>query len=344
MTNVQPEPVETNDAIDEQPSNARRAALKAIALGGAGAAVGAVAFGGKTASADDPNDVTLGATKTSTAPTVIDYEGAAITEGPSVFTAADEVPAADAAFPAAVGGYGGNLVANGVLGTTTNASGHGVVADNVAAEAAADTDPVQYALGVAAWNGSHVHFIVDPTTAVVGPKGGLHLPGELYVDAGGTLWFSLATATPGEVRWVQLAAATSAGAYHAINPARSYDSRKTSYAVNGPLAPNGNREISVADDHHRDSGEVVAEDVIPEGATAVVVNVTVSSPSDKNFIAVTAGDVTTTATSLQNWDAGVTQIANSITVPLSPTRTVRVYMGDQAGSADIIVDVFGFYM
>jgi hypothetical protein len=166
------------------------------------------------------------------------------------------------------------------------------------------------------------------------------------------MWFSVRggpTATGAS--WIKLAGADTAGAYHAINPARSYDSRKTSYTVNGPLAPNLNRVISVADDHHRDSGAVTTANVVPEGATAVLVNLTVSSPTDKNYIAVTAGDVMTTATSLQNWDLGVTQIANSVTVPLPAvpatdplSRTIRVYMGDQAGSADVIVDVFGYYM
>ena len=64
--------------------------------------------------------------------------------------------------------------------------------------------------------------------------------------------------------------------------------------------------------------------------------------------AVAPGDVTSTATSLQNWDAGVTQIANSITVPLGSTATtnrhITVFMGDQDGAADIIVDVFGYYL
>jgi hypothetical protein len=343
MTNVHPDPVVDDDIEHTDEGASRRAWLKNVAIGAAGATAGAMAFG-KSASADDPNDVTLGATKTATAPTIIDYEGAAITEGPSVFSAGEEVPAADAPFPAAVGGYGGDDVANGVHGSTTNGAGHGVVAANLAAAAATDTDPAPLALGVAAPNGAHIHLI---PSAVSGPTAGTHVPGELYVDLDGTLWFSVATATAGEVAWVKLAAAgqqASAGAFFAINPARSYDSRKTSYTVNGPLAPNQDREISVADDHHRDTGAVTTANVVPVGATAVMVNITVSSPTDKNYFAVTAGDVMTTATSVQNWDAGVTQIANAVTVPLSPTRTIRVYMGDQAGSADIVVDVFGYYL
>ena len=346
----------------EAESTNRRSLLRAAVLGGAGAAVGAVALS-KTASAGDSagtqvdgNATELGETNTSAAPTIIDYTGTDIpadSKGPSVFSAGGYVPSSDPTtgipFRAGVGGYGDSTVPNGVHGSTTNAAGHGVVAASLAAKAAnATTAAPMPALGLVAANTSHVHFIVDPATAVTGPTQGTHLPGELYVDKDGTLWFSLPPATvttpPSPVRWVKLAGVGTAGSYHAINPARSYDSRKTSYTVSGPLAPNQTREISVADDHNRDSGAVTTANVIPAGATAVMVNVTVSSPTNKNYIAVTAGNVTTTATSLQNWDLGVTQIANSVVVPLSPTRTVRVHMGDQAGSADIIVDVFGYYL
>jgi hypothetical protein len=353
MTNVLPDRVDDEiTPADEAPN--RRTWLKNVALGAAGATAGAMAFG-KSASAGDSagtqidgNATELGETNTSAAPTIIDYTGPAIDpetgEGPSLFSVGATVPAVDAVFPASLGGYGDDDVVHGVHGSTTNAVGYGVIAANLAPAAPSTTDPAPKGLGVAAANGSQIHFVTLPD-AVAGPTAGTHVAGEMYVDLDGTLWFAVPAVSGGtDVRWVKLAATASSGAYHAITPARSYDSRKTSYPVNGPLAPNTNRVVSVADDHHRDSGVVVATDVVPVGATAAVVNITVSSPTDKNFIAVTAGDTTTTATSLQNWDAGVTQIANSVTVPLDATRQIRVYMGDQAGSADIVVDVFGFYL
>jgi hypothetical protein len=348
---TQPTPTHELEADGAEPSDtSRRGLLRAAVLGGAGAAVGVIALGSKEAAAadDDPlllgSSAAAGANNTSQTPTTLVYDGTELTEGPSVLSVSDAVPAADAPFPANVGGYGNALVINGVHGSTSETDGHGVVAANLAGASAAGTPAPAAALAVASLHGSQIQFVELPG-AVSGPTAGTHVPGELYVDGDGTLWFSVATA-PGAttVRWVKLAGTSTAGAFHAINPARSYDSRKTSYTVNGPLAPNQSREISVADDHHRDTGAVTTANVIPAGATAVMVNITVSSPTNKNYIAVTAGNVTTTATSLQNWDAGVTQIANSVTIPLSPTRTIRVYMGDQAGSADIIVDVFGYHM
>ena len=353
MTNVHPDRVldrdVDGDVEDTDAGPNRRTWLKTVALGAAGATAGAMAFG-KTASAADDDELLLGNSATAegqnvaSTPTTLVYDGTEITEGPSLLGVGDAIPAADAPFPANVGGYGNDLVVNGVHGSTTNALGYGVIAANLAPEAATDTDPAPKGLGVAAANGSQIHFVAL-ADAVSGPTAGTHVPGELYVDLDGTLWFAVpAEAGSDEVRWVKLAGTTTSGAYHAITPARSYDSRKTTYTVNGPMAPNTNRLVSLADDHHRDSGVVTTANVVPVGATAAVVNVTVSSPTDKNYIAVTAGDTTTTATSLQNWDTGVTQIANSVTVPLDASRQIRVYMGDQAGSADIVVDVFGFYL
>jgi len=59
---------------------------------------------------------------------------------------------------------------------------------------------------------------------------------------------------------------------------------------------------------------------------------------------VAPGDATSTATSLLNWNLGVTQIANSITVKLDADRKIKVFCGDQAGSTQFIVDVFGYYI
>ena len=255
----------------------------------------------------------------------------------------DAVQAADAAFPANVGGYGNDLVANGVHGSTTTALGYGVVAANLSTPASTGTAPAPKGLAVGSMHGSQIQFLSLPG-AVSGPTTGTHVPGELYADLDGTLWFAV-PATPGGtgVRWVKLAGTSTAGAFHSITPSRAYDSRMTTYPVNGPLAPNTSRVVSVADSHTV-PGAVLAPNVVPVGATAAEVNITVSSPTNKNFLAVAAGDALSTPTSLLNWDLGVTQIANSITVPLDASRQIKVFCGDQAGSTDFIVDVFGYYI
>jgi hypothetical protein len=169
----------------------------------------------------------------------------------------------------------------------------------------------------------------------------------VYVDKDGTLWFTVPapTTTDAEaVRFVKLAGTPASGSFHAIDPQRAYDSRQPAYTVKGPLAPNTNRVISVKDGHDTNGGAVTTTNVVPIGATAVQINVTAANMTAPNFLSVTAGDKTSTNTSLLNWSPGDIQIANSITVPLDADRQIRVYNGNQTGSTDVIIDVFGYYL
>ena len=227
-------------------------------------------------------------------------------------------------------------------GSTTAAAGFGVVAANLAGAAANATDPVPTAQAIASPNGTHLLLL---TGGVSGPAAGRHVAGELYADADGTLWFTVPTGTADVVRFVKLAGTATTGSFHAIDPQRVYDSRQPNYpaALQGQMAPNSNRVISVADGRSA-NGTVTLADAVPAGATAVQVNVTAANMTGPNFLSVTAGDVTTTETSLLNWSDDDIQIANSITVPVDAERRIRVYCGDQTGSTDLIVDVFGYYL
>ncbi len=128
-----------------------------------------------------------------------------------------------------------------------------------------------------------------------------------------------------------------------ISPERSYDSRQPNYAEGGLLDRESSRVVSVADGHSAD-GTVTTEDVVPETAVAVLINLTATAMTAGNYLAVTAGDVETTATSVLNWPDEATQIANAISVPIDAERSVRVHCGDQVGSTHFIVDVFGYYL
>jgi len=263
--------------------------------------------------------------------------------GASSLSVAGAVPAGTFPFPAQVGGYGNADVANGLHGSTDSAAGFGVVAANLAAASAA-TDPAPAgAIAVASANGAQIRFF-PLDDAVSGPTPGVHAAGELYVDADGTLWFTVPTGTADVVRFVKLAASPASGSFHAIDPQRAYDSRQPAYVVRGQLAPNTNRVISVADGHDTNGGAVTLADAVPVGATAVQINVTAANMTAPNFLSVTAGDKTSTNTSLLNWSPGDIQIANSITVPLDAEREIRVYCGNQTGSTDVIIDVFGYYL
>lgn len=344
-----PENIATTET--DLPTGDRRALLRKIAIGGAGAAAGAVLLSNGRVSAADGNTLLLGsnaaqtANNTTTTPTIIDFTPATTpTEGPSAFSAGGYVPASDSPFPAGVGGYGDSTIPHGVHGSTTAPAGFGVVAANLSPAAAAATDAVPTAQAIASPNGAHMVLLAG---SKVGPADGKHVAGEVYVDKDGTLWFTVPAPTTEDadaVRFVKLAGSPTSGSFHAIDPQRAYDSRQAAYTVKGPLAPNTNRVISVADGHDTNGGAVTLPNAVPAGATAVQINVTAANMTAPNFLSVTAGDKTSTNTSLLNWSPGDIQIANSITVPLDADRKIRVFCGNQTGSTDVIVDVFGYYL
>jgi hypothetical protein len=347
--------IDTPDTTDtDLTPNDRRALLRKIAIGGAGAAAGAVLLNNGRASAADGANLVLGSATNneSETPTYLTYNdaSAALTQASLLSVGEDRPSAADGnnVFPAAVGGYGKGDVPSGLHGSTLNPAGFGAVAASLAPSPAAGntTDPVPAGLAVAALGGAQMRFVPLPG-AVTGPTPGKHVAGELYVDKDGTLWFTVpapTTAAPDAVRFVKLAGTPTAGSYHAIDPQRVYDSRQPGYTVRGVLAPNTNRVVSVADGRNATGSTVTLKDAVPPGATAVMLNLTAANMTGPNFLSVTAGDKTSTTTSLLNWGPGDIQIANSITVPVSPTREIRVYCGDQTGSTDFIVDIFGYYL
>ncbi len=274
MTQID-ENIDTNESPTTHESD-RRALLRKMAIGGAGAAVAAVALGRTAEAADsgDPIDSYGHGATPATLPTTLTTSGTQVPDSlPSARRRRQRPP------------------------------------------------PLRHPRG--AWPCSRrtarkSSFLPSGATAVSGPTPGTHVAGELYVDKDGTLWFTVpapTTAAPTAVRFVQLAGTTGSGTFHSIAPQRAYDSRIAAYTPNGPLAPNASRVVSVADGHNA-AGAVTLTDAVPAGATAVEINLTAADPTDKNFLAVAPGDATATSTSLLNWNLGVTQIANSITVKL----------------------------
>jgi hypothetical protein len=158
----------------------------------------------------------------------------------------------------------------------------------------------------------------------------------IEVDGTTNLTNRIATVT---IQYFPPAPAATPGAAPAFNPivpARVYDSR-TGTPAPGALAPNGNRVISVAT-------SLAGAAVVPTGATAVTYNVTATGTTGPNFLSVVPGDVTAVpGTSSLNWGGGY-DIANSGTVKLDSSRQVKVFMGDQSGSTNFIIDITGYYL
>lgn len=339
----------TDASAPASAENGRRALLRKVAIGSAGAAAAALALdrtalaGSQGGAQINGNAVELGETNTAVDPTIVNVTPAApVTAGPSALSAGGYVPAADAPFPAGVGGYGDDTIPNGVHGSTTDGAGFGVVAASLAAASDATTAPPA-GLAVASVNGPQIKFVALDG-AVEGPTPGLHAPGELYVDAAGTLWFTVpVTGSPDEVRFVKLAGADAAGAYHALPVAkRVYDSR----AASGAKVDEGDTvDIDLTTDVDGDPSG------FPAGAGTALVNLTITQTERLGFVSLfaTGTPVADVKTSNINWFQDETSIANSTSVAVDAAGSITALVGSDATDTTtvrthIIVDLVGYYL
>ena len=206
----------------------------------------------------------------------------------------------------------------GVLGQA--ASGIGVIGRGSVADIVADRSGY-------VWLSKHA-FTAAPVTGAVG---------AIARDDTGSLWYCYAAG-----KWRKLAGAGTAGSFHPIEPVRVYDSR-AALPTPGAMARITNRVISVKDARNA-AGTVTGADVVPAGATAVTFNVTCTSTTGANYLSVTPGDTAATPnTSTLNWPGGI-DLANASTVKLDANRQIKIFMGDQPGSAHVIVDITGYYL
>ena len=78
---------------------------------------------------------------------------------------------------------------------------------------------------------------------------------------------------------------------------------------------------------------------VPAGATAVVLNAEVKTPSRAGYLRVTPGG-TSSSTAVQEFTAGQT-ISNQVTVKLGAGNTVRLHLS--AGTATVYLDIAGYF-
>ena len=323
--------VQEDDGADEVTSapTGRRRMLVALAGAAAAGVAGSTLGRAGVAEAADGGNLVIGQENTSTQSTVLKRSASGAN---NIFTATDGNGGGFlghfSAYPAGVGGFGYGLsnVRNGVYGWSTahvdgTTSGYGVVA------------------GIGN-DGRAPLRIFSTRSAKPNADTIEHAKGEITVDSDGSLWACVADGTPGV--WRKLAGTTTSGAFHPIDPVRSYDSRQAAYASNGILGPNASRVVSVADAHNA-AGAVTTANVVPVGATAVTYNLTVAAPTGSNFLAVTAGDAPSYTASSINFNFGQ-NLANGLTGKLDGNRQLKVFCGDNTGSTHFIIDVNGYYL
>jgi len=154
--------------------------------------------------------------------------------------------------------------------------------------------------------------------------------GDLVKDLQGSLFVCVESGEPGQ--WRKLAGRTSAGAFHAISPARVYDSR----GGDGKLADGAERNVSVV-------GPNGGTPVVPLGARAVAVTLTVTDTEGAGgFLAVRPAGTPYAGPSSINWFGPNQNIATTVISQLGGDRLLTMHGG--AASTNLIVDVTGYYL
>ena len=122
--------------------------------------------------------------------------------------------------------------------------------------------------------------------------------------------------------------------YTTLTPARIFDTRDgTGDCTPGCLGPLGEESTR--------SVQVTGQDgVPPSGVSAVVINVTVSGPTQSSFLTVYPSDASQPNVSNLNFTPGQT-VPNLVKVKLGADGRVKVY--NHRGATDVIFDVQGWY-
>jgi hypothetical protein len=153
------------------------------------------------------------------------------------------------------------------------------------------------------------------------------------------LWLCVDAGTPG--KWRKIVGRGTAGAFHAITPARVYDSRQALPSP-GILNSGQNRTISVKDSRAINGGAVVENNTVPAGATAVAANITVVGTVGTGYLAINPGGDTAVNASTINWFGGGQILANGVGLTLNSNRELTIVCAG-GGKTHFIVDITGYY-
>jgi len=179
----------------------------------------------------------------------------------------------------------------------------------------------------------------QPTASNLNFTSGQSIPNLVTVKVGADGTINLTNNSPGSVQLIADVAgyyisgtATAPGTFVSLEPSRLLDTRVGTGAAAAPVAAYSTVGLQVTG-----GGNVPDVDV-----AAVVVNVTVTSPSSSGFITVyPLGSNQPTASNL-NFTAGQT-IPNLVTVKVSPDGMINL-TNNSSGSVQLLADVAGYYL
>ena len=295
----------------------------AVAAGGAVGALASTVGAASPAAANNGQPMTLGQNNTATTQTTLTFSSLALTQGAYLFVHDSLDPPSQPLFGASALAANAYIAKYGIQGASFGGAGAGVYG----------VGAVGTAVGVQA-GGVGANLLLDPDGVAPPAREDPHVRGHVIEDAAGDLWLCVANGTPGT--WRKLGGPTAAGAFHVLAaPVRVYDSRAGSppgNVVKGQLANGASRTF---DARNNGSG-------VPAGATAVLVNLTVTQTSAQGFLSLFRNGIAWPGTSSINWDHAQQTTANSSVVALDKDGLGKAYV-NLGCACDFVVDVTGYW-
>jgi hypothetical protein len=129
-----------------------------------------------------------------------------------------------------------------------------------------------------------------------------------------------------------------------ITPVRVFDSRCA--GMGGRMVTGAPRTINVKDAINPFTCTVATLNAIPQGARAISFNITVTGTINAGYVTVLPGTSTTLTASTINWISSGAMLANGGIISLgtgTAERQVTLVMVGPSASADVIVDITGYY-
>lgn len=297
----------------------------AVAIGAAAGALATTA----PAAADDPNDLTLGATKVTSGQT--GASSTASVDGVSfLFQCGTKYTPASSTYNAALAGWATDnspLVGpvSGVYAYTEIDDSSGLVARNEG-NGGAGVYAVHTGSGAGLWaqssSGAALVLEAGGAPPAMPPASGTWMVGSLVRTTDGHLWYCTVGGTGAASTWVRL---SGGGINLLATPQRALDTRPGM----GPFEGDDTRTISL-----RTWG-------VPAGATGALLNLTVTDTSGYGYLqAYSAALAAPPATSNLNWYPGARIVANSATVAVNAAGEIK--LTSQGGTAQVLVDVVGY--
>lgn len=134
------------------------------------------------------------------------------------------------------------------------------------------------------------------------------------------------------------------GAYQGTVPTRLLDTREADDATAGePVAHDHELSLTVTGSHPTSTGTTTT---VPDDATAVVLNVTVSDPTQNGHVTVYPQGGDRPVVSNLNFTKGQAPVANQVTVKIGDEGNVKIHVatGPVPGTTHVIVDIEGYYL